>query len=199
MKKLLSCVSVITMLLSVAPAALAEEVKSSAPAVTVGVGETIIEFEAYKDYVFSDETTSVPCETNTYDKGTVLNVTEKPANESASITIPFTVEITGTYEISLIANWHIGEQNSPTSFSLDGAILCTNDPDTLLTGTMVVAFYKGTDLVGLYTDEAILNNILTADAIPCTDKPDKVKFFVFEDMKSLKTAMMNPVLINNVK
>ena len=270
-------------------------VSDNGPALTVGAGENVIEFEAYKDYVTVDNTTSVACSEKTYDKGTVLNVTERRAKNGTSITIPFTVETAGTYEISMIVSRHTGVWNSATALSLDGEEIMKNEEaymisdlskdangeydyidssypmgqfggqqiylsagehtftyymnvresyvtsdqsqvtdhengihrvchvadsitveklenyaryedssqlayaeaytEELVTGTAFVAFYKGKELVGLYTADAILSNILTADAVPCSDRPDTVKFFVWEDMGSF-APVMNPIIVN---
>ena len=101
-----------------------------APAVSVGKsGAVQKEFEDYIDYVIKDDITPYKGTVGEYEKGTVLKLTEFPAEDGITLDVPIVVAENGWYELQSILSRQITGWTSVVTLSIDGKMVLQNNDE----------------------------------------------------------------------
>jgi len=97
------------------------------PSVTIGKNKTVLkEFEDYIGCVVKDHKTSYRGIIKEYEKGTVLSMTEFPAEDGITLDIPLVVEETGWYELKSVLSRQVSNWTSQVTISIDGKTVLQN-------------------------------------------------------------------------
>lgn len=96
-------------------------------------GTSVMQFEDYINYTALDELNFVTGSIATYEKGTVLNMTEMECKDGLYLSVPVMVEEGGMYDIEAILSLSNGEDTSIGTLYIDGStIMCNNNGYSIL-------------------------------------------------------------------
>lgn len=105
----------------------------SAPTFNIAVEDSTMQFEDYINYTALDEMNFVTGSVATYEKGTVLNMTEMECKDGLYLSVPLMVEEGGMYDVFAHLSLSDGEYTSIGTLYIDGnEIMKNNDGYSVL-------------------------------------------------------------------